>query len=40
MGRYDEAVKCCNIALKIKENDKDTLELIKWINEESEKIKK
>ena len=40
MGRYDEAIECCNNVLKIKNDDKDTLELIKWINEESAKIKK
>jgi len=39
MGRYHEAIDCCNIVLKIKNDDKNTLELIKWINEESEKIK-
>ena len=39
MGRYDEAIECCNIVLKTKSDDKDTLELIKWINEESNKIK-
>ena len=39
MGRYDEAIQCCNDALKIKIDDKETLELIKWINEESSKIK-
>ena len=39
MGRYEEAIECCNIVLATKSDDKDTLELIKWINEESNKIK-